>query len=61
MCQLCFRKTCPGSCPNAEEMPLIAICRDCGSGIYLGDEYYRIVGESYCEDCICDMRVYTYV
>ena len=27
-------------------------CRNCGWGLYEGDEYYEIDGECYCEDCV---------
>lgn len=60
MCEICLQAVCLKACPNAPELTLISICAECGGGIFQGDEYYKVGGDNYCEDCICDMRIYTY-
>lgn len=52
MCEICHRTICPGGCPNAPEPPVFAECEACGMEIYIGDEYYEINGQKYCEACV---------
>lgn len=52
MCEVCRRYPCHSSCPNAPEPPVFGVCYRCGSDIYYGDEYYDILGNYYCKECI---------
>ena len=52
MCEYCRQSICPSSCPNAPEPPVFAECCECGAEILLGDDYYDINGDYYCEECI---------
>ena len=27
-------------------------CAECGKTIYAGDDFYRVVGDSYCDKCV---------
>ena len=58
MCSECRQHICPSGCPNAE-YDLIGVCCECDRGIYEDDTYYRVGGDSYCEECIDAMRVCT--
>jgi hypothetical protein len=42
-------------CPNAPDPPTVTTCCRCGRSIVPEDEYARIDGADYCEDCIDDM------
>lgn len=52
MCSICHHAPCLSGCPNAPDPPEAFRCRSCGEAIYPGDEYARIDGVEYCEDCI---------
>ena len=54
MCSICHQYTCPGSCPNAEEPPVFAVCDSCGEYIHHGDKYYEIGEYKYCEGCVSE-------
>lgn len=41
---------------GAESGTQADICEGCGQPIYVGEDYYDINGEPYCEDCVHDMR-----
>ena len=56
MCEICRRVICPSGCPNAPEPKQVFICSGCCKPIYEGDEYYDILGEQFCEDCIADAK-----
>lgn len=36
---------------------IVAACDICGFEIYRGEEWYRINGESVCEDCVREFAV----
>ena len=56
MCELCHHVPCMSSCPNAPEPKHVFICSGCGESICIGDEYYDIMGEQFCVDCMSDAR-----
>ena len=55
MCEICRSTPCRPQCPNAEEKA-VKVCTGCGGDIYVGDTYYSIDCEPYCEDCINDSK-----
>ena len=55
MCAICMKTPCDPRCPNAPDPPAVASCHRCGEPIVPGDEYARIDGVNYCENCIDDM------
>lgn len=56
MCDICKQFHCPAACPNAPEPKSVFICSGCGENIYEGDEYYDLMGEQFCRDCIDGAR-----
>lgn len=52
MCDICHRHPCAGGCPNAPEPPIFAKCSECGEKIYDGDDYYELINEYFCEECV---------
>lgn len=52
MCEICLQYPCPPRCPNAPEPPRVFVCSGCGDDILEGDDYWDILGEQFCEDCI---------
>ena len=56
MCEFCRRSPHLAGCPNAPDPPTVFICSDCGEMIYEGDWFYRVLGETYCEDCMESMK-----
>lgn len=56
MCELCLRSPCAPGCPNAPEPPMVYICSGCGEDIRDGDDYWDIMGEQWCRECIDDAR-----
>ena len=58
MCQECLRIPCHPRCPNApepEEIP-VYVCSGCSKEIMDGEDYWEIMGEQWCEDCIDKAR-----
>lgn len=55
MCQICSMSRCSSGCPNAPEPQRVTTCHLCREPIVPGDEYARINGLDYCENCIDDM------
>ena len=58
MCQECLRTPCHPRCPNApepEEIP-VYVCSGCSKEIMDGEDYWEIMGEQWCEDCIDKAR-----
>ena len=53
MCSLC--RQCHPRCPNAPEPVPLMRCKECGEGIYEGDEYYDTGNGGICKECIEDM------
>ena len=56
MCELCRQHPCSSRCPNAPDPPAVFICSGCGQEIYEGEDYWDIMGEQFCEDCIDEAR-----
>lgn len=56
MCDICIKSPCDPRCPNAPEPPTVFVCSGCGEFIYDGDDYWDILGEQFCENCIKDMK-----
>lgn len=56
MCDVCRQFPCDPRCPNAPEPPSVFVCSGCGDNIYDGDDYYEVMGEQFCQNCIDDAR-----
>lgn len=56
MCDLCLQSPCPPRCPNADPPKAVFVCSGCGDDIVEGQDYYDILGEQFCEDCIYDAK-----
>lgn len=56
MCDVCLKIPCDPRCPNAPDPPRVYVCSGCGDDILDGDDYWDIMGEQWCEDCIEDSR-----
>lgn len=56
MCDICLRIPCDPRCPNAPEPPSVFICSGCGDHIRDGDDYWDVMGEQFCSDCIEEMK-----
>nr|DAM27868.1 MAG TPA: protein of unknown function (DUF2175) [Caudoviricetes sp.] len=52
MCSECWQIPCHPQCPNAPEPHHVFICSGCGRSIYEGDDYWEVLGEQFCEECI---------
>ena len=55
MCEICHYTPCLSGCPNAPDPPAAFRCYGCEEAIYPEEEYARIDGVEYCEDCIDNM------
>ena len=55
MCIICGQYSCPGGCPNFDSRPYY-YCSACGQDIALGEDYFAVAGEVYCEECIYSGR-----
>lgn len=56
MCDICRQFPCDSRCPNAPEPPSVFVCSGCGENILDGDDYYEVMGEQFCQNCIDDAR-----
>ena len=56
MCEICLHYPCHPQCPHAPEPHSVYICSGCGNEIYEGDDYWDIMGEQFCEQCIDDAK-----
>ena len=56
MCSECWQHPCHPQCPNAPEPPAVFVCSGCGEEIVAGEDYWDILGEQFCENCIDDSR-----
>lgn len=52
MCEICLNSPCLSQCPNAPEPKAVFICSGCGQRIFDGDDYWELMGEQWCEECI---------
>ena len=57
MCMVCGRLFCPPGCPTSGGGEYNNHCSVCGEPIFVGDEYFRFEGRSFCEDCVLAMKV----
>ena len=58
MCMECLKSPCDPRCPNApdqEEIPVF-VCSGCGRDIVDGEDYWDILDEQWCEECIDKAR-----
>ena len=58
MCDVCLKTPCHPRCPNAKgpaEIPVF-VCSGCSREIMDGEDYWDILGEQFCEDCIDKAR-----
>lgn len=56
MCSECHRTPCHPRCPNAPDPEPVFVCSGCGHYIVEGEDYWDILGEQFCEDCIHGSR-----
>jgi hypothetical protein len=42
--------------PYTPNPPSVFICSGCGRTIYEGEDYYDLMGEQFCQDCINKAR-----
>lgn len=56
MCGICRKIPCSSRCPNAPLPRVFARCSECGCDILEGEEYYEIINEPVCEDCVWNAR-----
>ena len=51
MCSICNELICPTACPNYREKGIYK-CSECGDGISIGEELYKIKNNFYHKDCL---------
>lgn len=56
MCDFCRHNPCDPRCPYAPEPAVVYVCSGCGEDVHVGDTYYEIAGDIYCEECIEDAK-----
>ena len=56
MCDICLQFPCHPRCPNAPDPPAVYVCSGCSRDIYDGEDYWDILGEQFCENCVFDAR-----
>lgn len=52
MCDICRHVPCLTRCPNAPDPHPVFVCSGCMGTIRDGDDYWDIMGEQFCVDCI---------
>lgn len=57
MCAICRQVPCHPRCPNAPEPEPVHRCRNCGYGIFPGDEFLDSPDGCICKDCLDDMSL----
>ena len=55
-CEHCHSSPHLTGCPNAPDPRTVFICSECGEMICEGDGFYRVMQETYCEDCMDSMH-----
>ena len=58
MCMECLKSPCDPRCPNApdqDDIPVF-VCSGCGRDIVDGEDYWDIMDEQWCEECIDKAR-----
>ena len=56
MCEFCRQFPHAAGCPCAPDPRSVYICSECGEMIYEGDWFYRVLGETYCEECMESLK-----
>lgn len=56
-CEHCRQFPHNPRCPMADEPPMVHLCDWCKGEIREGDEFYRIIHENVCAECIEDSRM----
>lgn len=56
MCDMCLQFPCHPRCPNAPDPPAVYVCSGCDQEIYEGEDYFDILGEQFCENCVRNAR-----
>lgn len=56
VCDICRHSPCDPRCPNAPEPPAVYVCSGCGEMIRDGDDYWDVMGEQWCEECIDEAK-----
>lgn len=56
MCDICRQVPCHPRCPNAPDPPAVFVCSGCSREILAGEDYWDVLGEQFCEDCIYKAR-----
>lgn len=56
MCEFCHHSPHLTGCPNAPDPRTVFICSKCREMIYEGDGFYRVMQETYCEECMDSMH-----
>lgn len=56
MCDICLQFPCHPRCPNAPDPPAVYVCSGCSHDIYEGEDYFDILGEQFCENCVSNAR-----
>lgn len=54
MCEICHSFPCMSRCPNAPEPQSIGWCAYCNEPILAGEEYAKVQGNMYHEECLDD-------
>lgn len=52
MCEFCRQEPHDSRCPEAPEPRSVFICSGCGERILEGDFFYRVMQETFCEECM---------
>ena len=56
ICDVCLKTPCDCRCPNAPDPHQVFICSGCGEPILEGENYWDIMGEQWCQECIDKAR-----
>ena len=57
MCLICGKATCPATCPNAPEPPVVGVCMVCGEDIYKGDSIFKRDCVTLHTDCLYNFQI----
>lgn len=54
MCDVCGQFPCNSRCPNADDPRAVFVCSGCNHDIYEGEDYWDVLGEQFCQQCMDD-------
>lgn len=57
MCEYCHKFPHHPRCPMAPDPPVVETCHKCKWEIRVGEDYAKIDGVAYCENCLDDMSL----